>query len=100
MKLNRSKKKTKRNRFEKMRMESSRNKYWNIFAGDDQFKTNLFLEFEKPSMKRKYEKDMSIRLKYTLNSFIIIYILLTMLLTNIGMVAVLLYISLGVTLFY
>jgi len=58
------------------------------------------LEFEKPSMKRKYEKDMSIRLKYTLNSFIIIYILLTMLLTNIGMVAVLLYISLGVTLFY
>jgi len=100
MKLNRSKKKTKRNRFEKMRMESSRNKYWNIFAGDDHFKTNLFLEFEKPSMKRKYEKDMSIRLKYTLNSFIIIYILLTMLLTNIGMVAVLLYISLGVTLFY
>jgi hypothetical protein len=65
-----------RNKFEGKKARESDSKRWNIFV-DDYYKTNFFLDFEKPSLAVKFNKDNFIRMLYTVKSFIAVFFIIS-----------------------
>ena len=55
-------------------MKFEQNKHWNLFSDDKGYKTNFFLDFNRPSLNHKYEKDTYIRLRYTTKTIILLYL--------------------------